>query len=127
MATMTPAMFTSLNLQPDVLPVCADVLGDWRPTMYILSALLFPSAVLYFAGAYVKGKDFRAEQPPGDGDERKLSPSGGVAEVAGTPFVCCSWHPPSAWLAFTFCSAVGTRPVQALVHVATSGLGQWLA
>eukprot|EP00891_Asterochloris_glomerata_P005956 jgi/Astpho2/5956/Aster-02438 len=65
-----------------------DVLGDWRPTMNILSALLFPSAVLYFAGAYVKGKDFRAEQPPGDGDERKLSPSvgnGGMAHGNSVP------------------------------------------
>ena len=84
-----------LILQPDVLSVCADVLSDWRPTMYILSALLLPSAILYFAGAYVKGKDFRAEQAPGEGDEEKLSPSGGVADVAGIPVLGC--HPVRCW------------------------------
>ena len=70
--------------------MCADVLGNWRPTMYIVSALLLPSAILYFVGAYAKGKDFRAEQPPGEGDTEKLSPSGGEAFVAGTPVVHCS-------------------------------------
>ena len=74
--------------------------------MYVVSALLLPSAVLYFVGAYAKGKDFRAEQPPGEGDGEKLSPSGGVAYVAGTPVVYCSWHLPSARLAF-HCHSVG--------------------
>ena len=105
------AVSTSLTPQPDTIFLCADVLGNWRPTMYIVSALLFPSAVLYFVGAYAKGKDFRADQPQG-GDGEKLSPSGGVASVAGPPVEYCSWHLPSVRLAFQFYGAGGARSVQ---------------
>ena len=89
--------------------------------MYVVSALLLPSAILYIVGAYAKGKDFRAEQSSGDGDGEKLSPSGGVAVVAGAPVVHCSWHPPSVQLALQIYSAVRAHPVQGSVK---SGTGQ---
>ena len=121
------AVSSPLSLQPGALLLCADVLGNWRPTMYVVSALLLPSAILYFVGAYAKGKDFRAEQPPGEEDGEKLSPSGGVAFVPDTPVVYCSWHLPSARLACQFHHAVWCPSCAGPIHAVKSGSGQLIA
>ena len=43
----------------------AGVVNDWRVSMEILTATLAVSVVLYLAGGFLKGKDYRPEAERG--------------------------------------------------------------
>ena len=61
--------------------VLAGIVNDWRVSMELLTATLAVSVVLYLAGGFLKGKDYRPEAERGLSSAQRKVLSDGVCLV----------------------------------------------